>query len=53
MERMFWIISQIGPRTYRDFSHSEQIGLSGRVRFLIGLSGSDGVEKAEILWIFA
>lgn len=37
--RMFWIISQIGARTYKD---SEQTGLNiRRVRFVIGLSGSD------------
>ena len=38
IQRMFWIISQIGARTYRD---SEQTGLNRRVRFLIGFSGSD------------
>ena len=38
IERMFWIISQNGARTYRD---SEQTGLNRRVRFVIGLSGSD------------
>lgn len=38
IQRMFWIISQIGARTYKD---SEQIGLNRRVRFVIGLSGSD------------